>query len=125
MTDTDRRIRDALSADDEAFLDSLDKDRGLFVQIGEMFRGPMRWLTVAVNLLVLAATAVGIWAIVKMLGADDTRALILWAAFGWAAWTIQLALKQWLWDRMNTLGILRELKRIELRIARLEEGGQA
>lgn len=125
MTDTDRRIRDALSADDEAFLDSLDKDRGLFAQIHETFRGPMRWLTIVANVLVIAATAAGIWAIVKILGADDTRALILWAAFGWAAWTIQIALKQWLWDRINTLGILRELKRIELRIARLEEGGQA
>lgn len=122
MTEFEDRIRASLSEEDEAFLRKLQTERGLFAQIGEMFRGPMRWLTVAVNVLVLAATAAGIWAVVKMIGADDTRGLILWAAAAWALWTVQLALKQWLWDRMNTLSILRELKRIELRVTRLEGG---
>jgi len=121
MTNLEERIQAALSEDDEAFLRRLQTERGLFTQIGEIFKGPMRWWTVAVNVFVVIATAVGVWAVVRMLGAEDTRGLILWAAAGWAAWTLQITLKQWLWDRMNMLGILRELKRIELRLVRLED----
>lgn len=123
MTSTEERIRASLSEDDEAFLRRLQTERGLFAQIGEMFRGPMRWWTVAVNVFVLAATAAGIWAVVRMLGAESTRGLILWAAAAWAAWTLQITLKQWLWHRMHTLSVLRELKRLELRLARLEDRG--
>lgn len=120
MTSKDERLRAALAPDDEAFLASLDNGRGLFAQIGESFQGPLRAWTIAVNVGVLVASAVGLWAIWRMLEAETTRGLILWAAAGWAAWTVQIAGKQWLWDRMNTLSILRELKRIELRITRLE-----
>lgn len=55
-----------------------------------------------------------------MLEAETTRELILWAAAAWAAWTVQIVPKQWGLNRMQTLSILRELKRLELRIARLE-----
>ena len=46
MTQDNDRLRAALEADDEAFLNSLEKERGLFAQIGETFRGPMRTMTV-------------------------------------------------------------------------------
>lgn len=121
MTDLDNRLRAALSADDEAFLDTLEKERGLFAQIGESFRGPMRAMTVVANIAVLIATAVGLWAIWQMLAADTTRGLILWAAAAWAAWTLQIGLKQWISSRIQTLSVLRELKRLELRLARIEE----
>ena len=121
MTDLDNRIRTALSADDEAFLNSLEKERGLFSQIGESFRGPMRFMTIVANVAVLIATAIGLWSVWKMFDADTTRGLILWAAAAWAAWTMQIGLKQWIWSRIQTLSVLRELKRLELRLARIEE----
>ena len=61
MTQDNDRLRAALEADDEAFLNSLEKERGLFAQIGETFRGPMRTMTVVANVAVLIATAVGLW----------------------------------------------------------------
>mgnify|MGYP000454068345 CR=1 FL=1 len=122
MSDIDTRLREALSAEDEAFLRRLETERGLFAQLGEVFKGPLAWITWVCNALVLAATAVGIWAIIGFLNADTVPAMLRWAALGWAAWTIQVALKQWLWDRVNTLNVLRELKRIELRVTQLETG---
>ena len=120
MTQDNDRLRAALEADDEAFLNGLEKERGLFAQIGETFRGPMRTMTVVANVAVLIATAVGLWAVWKMFVAASTRELILWAAAAWAAWTLQIGLKQWIWSRVNTLSILREMKRMELRMAALE-----
>ena len=120
MTQETDRLRAALEADDETFLNSLEKERGLFAQIGETFRGPMRTMTIAANVAALIATAVGLWAVWKMFGAASTRELILWAGAAWAAWTLQIGIKQWIWSRVNTLSILREMKRMELRMAALE-----
>lgn len=121
MASPDDRIRAALSAEDEAFLADLDAERGLFAQIADSFRGPMRHMVVAANVTVMIATAVGLWTVWKMFEADTTRGLILWAAAAWAAWTVQIAVKQWIWGRMQTLSVLRELKRLEYRLARLED----
>ena len=120
MTQENDRLRAAVEADDETFLNSLEKERGLFAQIGETFRGPMRTMTIAANVAVLIATAVGLWAVWKMFGAASTREMILWAGAAWAAWTLQIGIKQWIWSRVNTLSILREMKRMELRMAALE-----
>ena len=120
MTQENDRLRAALEADDETFLNSLEKERGLFAQIGDTFRGPMRTMTIAANVAALIATAVGLWAVWKMFGAASTRELILWAGAAWAAWTLQIGIKQWIWSRVNTLSILREMKRMELRMAALE-----
>lgn len=117
MTSIDDRIRGALSEDDKAFLASLDREPGMFRQIGDTFHGPIgRWM-VLVTVGGLAITAVGVLAVVKMLEAGDTRSLILWTALAWAALSAVTAIKQWTFARMNTLSILRELKRIELRLA--------
>jgi hypothetical protein len=120
MTGIDTRIRAALSAEDEAFLEGLDHERGLFAQVGDMFRGPMGRWTMLVYVMGVAVTALGAWTVVQMFAATNTRELILWTA---AALTCALTIsmiKLWAWGRMQTLAILRELKRIELRVARIE-----
>lgn len=121
MTDFDKRLRDSLSREDEAFLRDLEDQRGMFEQLGAAFHGPMRFWTWVVNVVVLLVTGLGFYCIWQMFQVDTTRSLILWTAGGWASWTVQIALKQWLWERINMLNVLRELKKIELRLVRLEE----
>lgn len=120
MTSDKHRILAALSQSDEEFLANLEDGRGLFSQLAATFAGPMRVWTIVGFVWVLSATALGFFAVVKMFQAETTRDLILWAAAGWAGWTMQIAIKQWIFERMNTLTILRELKKIELRLTRLE-----
>ena len=123
MTGFDDRLKQALDADDEAFLRELDRERGLFAQIGDTMNGPLGgWARlVAVASVVLAIwMAVTIW---QMIVADDQRALILWTAAALAAFIAQGMVKQWFFERMNLIAILRELKRIELRVARIEDKG--
>ena len=121
MSDIDERIRGALDADDKAFLESLDDEPGIFRQIRNTFKGSLGWLVVTVNVLIIAVSAAGIYAIWGFLHAEGAASLIRWAAFGWAAWTVQIALKNWMWDRMHMLNVLRELKRLELQVAMLAE----
>lgn len=121
MTDWNDRLGNGLSAEDEAFLNELDSERGLFERLGDSFQGPMKRWTIFANIAAVVLTFIGLWAIWQLFHANTTRGLVLWAVAVWAAWTMQIALKQWLWDRINMLGILRELKRVELRVARIEE----
>lgn len=121
MNDTDARIRAALSAEDTAYLEDLSRERGLFAQARELYRGPMARWTALVSVAALAFTALGAWTIYRMIQAPDPREEILWlAATCGCALTIAM-IKLWAWSRMESLGILRELKVIELRIARLED----
>jgi hypothetical protein len=121
MTRIDTALKGALDADDEAFLRQLDSDRGLFAQIGDTMKGPLGgWAKlVAFNsTLLVALMAVAVW---QMIVAPTDRSLILWTAVALGALFVQAMLKQWFFERMNLLTLLRELKRIELRVARIEE----
>ncbi|MEO0467245.1 MAG: DUF6768 family protein [Pseudomonadota bacterium] len=125
MSDFDDRLRANLSEDDKAFLRDLEDGQGLFNQMTHLFRGPMAAWTWVANTFVVAATGAGLYFAYKFIVADDTQAMLLWAGAAWAAWTMQIALKQWMWDRINHLGVLRELKKIELRLMQLERGEKA
>lgn len=118
--DMDDRIRAALSAEDEAFLAGLEQEQGLFAQQSAMFHGPMARWTVLVYVMGLVFAALGAFTIVRMFAAPDTRELILWTAAAMFCGLTITMIKLWAWSRMQTLSILRELKRIELRVARIE-----
>jgi hypothetical protein len=121
MTEFDTRLRAALDADDEAFLRELDTDRGMFAQIGDTLSGPLGgWakLIFAVAVALGIALFVAIW---QMLTADTDRQLLIWVAVTLGLLMAQGFVKQWFFERMNLMTILRELKRVELRIARIEE----
>ncbi len=117
MSEIDDRIRGALDEDDRAFLASLEGDRGLFKQMGDSFHGPLKPWIWLVFLLTFVFTGIGIYAIWGFLNAYETRELFRWAALGWAAWTVQIALKNWLWDRVHMVNVLREIKRLQVQVA--------
>ena len=121
MTDIDRRLRGALDSDDEAFLHRLDTEPGLFGQLGDTLSGPLGgWakLVFAIAALLGIAMLVAVW---KMATAANERDLILWSAITIIVLILQGFTKQWLFDRINLNAMLRELKRIELRVARIED----
>lgn len=120
MATVDDRIRGALSAEDEAFLEALDHERGIFQQMGDGFRGTMgRWMWLGF-IFAFVITGLGFWSVTRMLAATDLRETMLWmGAVGLSALAVAM-LKLWIYGRMNTLTILRELKRIEVRVSRLE-----
>ncbi len=119
MTAFDETLKGALDADDEAFLRKLDEERGLFAQIGDTMAGPLGgWakLVAAASVLLAIIMAVAVW---QMVVAETDRLLILWTAAALAALVAQAMLKQWFFERMNFLSLLRALKRLELRIAHI------
>ena len=121
MTDIDDRIRDALDADDKAFLDSLESDRGLFRQLGDSWKGPMGgWaklafaMSIAFGVLLLVVA----WQVAHT---SDPIGHTLWAIAMLAVIIMLGFIKMWMFERMNMLTILREVKRLQIQVALLGE----
>jgi hypothetical protein len=96
-----------------AFLKSLDAEPGVFGQLRALFRGPMVRLTVIVYAFAIATFALGLWIVMKMLAASETRELILWSVAALTCWTTLMMIKLWIWNRINTLAILRTIHRAQ------------
>ena len=122
MTQFDDKVKAALDADDEAFLRDLNAQHGLLAQVGDTMKGRLGGWAILVAVLAVLLAALGWLCVWQMFQAPDTRLLILWTAGALAA-TISLGMvKLWLFERMNFVALLRELKKLELRMARIEDG---
>ena len=120
MSDYEKKLVEGLNADESTFLRNLEDNRGLFTQYAATFDGPMKLFTWIAFILTLVVSGVALWATYRFVTGAEVREMLLWGGAAWAAWTVQIALKQWQWARINQLAVLRELKKIELRIARIE-----
>jgi len=65
-------------------------------------------------------SALAFYAAYQAFVAEGLRETVLWSAGAVAGFNGLGMLKQWLFDRMNHLAVLRELKKIELRLSRVE-----
>lgn len=120
MNTFDDRLRGALSADDAEFLKNLEDDRGLFAQMGATFEGPLKYWTAFAFVLSVTFFGTMIWC-AWLIWASESLNVIALATAGFIWSNIAVAMiKMWFWLRMNHLATLRELKKIELRIARIE-----
>lgn len=121
MTTIDDRIRGALDEDDRAFLASLDDSRGLFTQLGESLGGPLGGWAKLVFAMTFAMAAAMVYCVWQLFTATETRDTILWAT-GTVVLVMSTGfLKDWLFSRMNMFTILREVKRLQVQVAMLEE----
>lgn len=117
MSDIDDRIRGALDADDEAFLARLEEDRGLFRQMGDAMHGPLGgWakLIFAMLFVVGAAFVYSLWMFFHAEGVEET---VTWATAVIGLLVFQGFAKEWFFGRMNTIAILREVKRLQVLVA--------
>jgi hypothetical protein len=98
MGNLDRMIETTLNEEDRAFLAKLDREPGYFSQVGGLLAGSLGW----VNLLMMIVQAV--------------------MFFGGAVLVLTAALLKvcTLWPTLQANRVLREVKRLELQIARAE-----
>lgn len=119
MTHLDQAIRDALSAEDAEFLARFEKEAPLHEQVLGTFTGQGGVLNVFGALLTFAAFGAFLYSTWQFFQVSDTRGMILWSAAGLASALFVAMLKIWFWMEMQKGAIVRELKRLELQVARL------
>lgn len=121
MTNIDDRIRGALDEDDQAFLEALQEDRGMFRQIGDSMTGPLGgWAKVVFGFAILIGLAM-LWVVRNLVLSTEVDQATFWAVVLIGTLVVQGFIKEWLFARMNMLTILREIKRLQLQVAMLEE----
>jgi len=123
--DTDDMIREALAEADEEILEASGA-RSMAELLAEVFRGRNRRLAIGGAIVNLALLVAAITSGVRFVRADDARATALWGIAMLLAFGALMAIKVWYWLEMHRLALMRDLKRVELRVAqiadRLERG---
>ena len=124
MSESESDIRKALRDGERSNL--YDVDRGLEVReyLVHGFRGKMRWATLTLWMYALGGTALAIFAAIRFFGADQAWDKVFYATLFLTGWGLVLFMKLWYWQILNRNNVLREIKRLELRIADLADRGE-
>jgi hypothetical protein len=127
MSDIDERIRTELSAEDQRFLARLDAGGSLYQDLAAAFQGRMRWLNILGSVIGLLLFIAAVYCAWRFLTVDDPRSVRIWGGGAALAFLGNAMIKLWFWIEVKSNGILREVKRVELRVASLAaalRGGQ-
>ena len=121
MTKFDNELNAGLAADDEAFLADLENGRGLFEQLEATLHGPMRFWSYLMGVFTFIFFLLALYCGWQAFHATQLRETILWSVGVLLTFQAVSFLKMWLFDRMNLLSLLAEMKKIELRVVRLSD----
>ena len=119
MSDLDDKIREALRKEDAELFKDFDDEPSVFDMLMETCRGRHRWLNILGAFWTLVFLVLGILAAVKFFGAESTRNIVMWAAACILCMSAVSMLKVWYFLEINKNALTREIKRLELQIARL------
>lgn len=125
MTDIDDAIRQALSAEDARALEAFSGEQTLIQQaFATMSAGPSQVINVMGWIGGFGLFAVGVATGWQFYLAEDPHAMALWGAATVMAFLGIGLIKLWFFMEMHKNQIIREVKRLELQVARLAARGQ-
>lgn len=121
MKELDRKIREALVAEDEELIERFQGEQSMLELVSDTFRGKHRWLVGVVFISTLAFVVLGVFSAVQFFQAVEVRDMIMWTGAFVFCLVAVLANKTWYWLELNKNTVTREVKRVELQISRLAE----
>ncbi len=119
MNELDDKIREALRKEDAELFEDLGGEPSMYEMVMETFRGRYRWMVIVAVFYSIVFIALFVFAAIKFFNAEATRDMMMWAALCIVCWFAIAMLKIWYWMELNKNSITREIKRVELQIARL------
>lgn len=119
MSDLDDKIRAALRREDAEILDDFRGDPSVFEMMAETFRGRNRRIMTLTALWILVFFVLGVLAAIQFFSSQETRDMLMWAVAVIVCLSAVSMMKIMWWMDMNKNAITREVKRLELQIARL------
>lgn len=118
MSKLDQAIRQALSAEDAAFLAKFE-DQSPFQEALGTFSGKWGAMNLFAAIITFAVFGAAIYCATNAFNAAAVRETVLWSAAALLAMIAVAMLKMYFWMEMNKNVTLREIKRLELQVARL------
>ena len=122
MRDIDQLIDEALDTEERDLLHAIGDEQGLAMQLIGLFGGRIGWVSAVMIAALGVIFLVGAWATWHFFQAADTLTALRW---GLPATVLMLGaamIKLALWPTIQTNRLMRELKRIELQLARQHKG---
>ena len=120
MDDLDRRIEEALSEDDRAAFDKLG-EQGLFGQLFGVYGGKLGGIAIFATIITFALFLAAVYSGWQFYHAATGLEAARWGACAVLLMVMVGFLKIWFWLRMESNRVLREVKRVELQLARLHD----
>lgn len=117
MDDLDKKIEEALSAEDRELYESLG-EQGIFAQLFGIYDGKIGPIALFATLMTFALFGGAVYCGWKFFAAAAALEASRWAAGAILLMVMVGFLKIWFWMRMESNRLLREIKRLELQIAR-------
>ena len=119
MNEIDRRIREALDADDRDWFEDFSAEPGIHEQLLETFRGKMWFLNLMTLLFGIVFMIITVMVAIRFFRAEEVREQIAYATGFVVCMLIILGMKIWYWMVLNRNMVTREVKRVELQLAHL------
>ncbi|REJ67119.1 MAG: hypothetical protein DWQ31_12280 [Planctomycetota bacterium] len=121
MNELDKKIREALAAEDQELAESFADEQSIFQMIGDSFRGRHRWLVALVFVETTVFLVLAILSAVQFFQAETERDMMMWSVAFLLFLLAIMAGKIWYWMELNKNAVTREVKRVELQIAHLAQ----
>ena len=119
MNELDKKIQEALRKEDAELFKEFGGEPSTYEMVMETFRGRYRWMVFVAIFYAFVFIGLFIFAAIRFLNAEATRDMLMWAAACMFCWLAVFLIKVWYWMELNKNAITREVKRLELQIARL------
>ena len=116
MSNIDEQIRNALAAEDQKAIDEIDDSAGIFELIGLTFKGKQAWISYYMYFLGIVVTALFIYFVIQYLGTSDIKSSLNWALLILGCGFALTMLKILGWQQIQKAELMREIKRLEMRI---------
>jgi hypothetical protein len=120
MSKIDDLINDTLSQEDERLLAEYGSEPGYFKQAFGLFRGPLSWVMWLVMICNVLIGVFAIWAVWQAMTAEVVLDAVRWGIGAVIAVQLVTFLRGFMGDHFEANRVLREIKRVELRLVRME-----
>lgn len=115
----DERIKQELESEAETIDEILNDKQGLFDLVADSFKAGLGPWVVIINIVILVVTGLMIWSGYEFFTAEQIQDQVFWGVCLVISAMAQIAMKQWVWLEMYRGSLLREIKRVEIAVARL------
>ncbi|MBL4581781.1 MAG: hypothetical protein JKY29_08190 [Gammaproteobacteria bacterium] len=124
MSNIDEQIRNALAAEDQKAIDEIDDSAGIFELIGLTFKGKQAWISYYMYFLGIVVSALFVYFVIQYLGTSDIKSSLNWALLILGCGFIITMIKILGWQQIQKAELMREIKRLEMRIMLISEQNQ-
>lgn len=123
MKDIDELIGETLSKEDEALLKRYGAEPGYLSQALGLFRGDLGWVMWMVGIVQLLLFLAALFALWKTFTLGELIDALRWGVGAVVLVQLSVLLRSFMGMQFEANRVLREIKRLELRIVRLEHRG--